>query len=195
MTSDGQLVQRLRDGEDAAYELLVRRHAGRMLAVAARFLNSMDEAQDAVQDAFLSAFRSLDDFRSGSSMATWLHRITVNAALMKLRTRRRHPEESIEEILPRFDDTGMSTRSPREWEGEALQLLQRRETRAIVRRSIGKLPLTYRVVLLLRDIEERDTEETARLTGLTPGTVKVRLHRARLALRTLLADEFEVEKA
>jgi RNA polymerase sigma-70 factor (ECF subfamily) len=193
--SDNHLVQRLRDGEEAAYEVLVRQHAGRMLAVATRFLNSGDEARDAVQDAFLSAFRSLDDFRAGARISTWLHRITVNAALMKLRTRRRHPVESIEEILPHFDESGVSTRFPREWEGEALRLLQRRETRAIVRRSIGKLPLTYRVVLLLRDIEERDTEETARLLGLTPGAVKVRLHRARLALRTLLAEEFEVEKA
>lgn len=186
------MLARLERGEDAAYEQLVRAHAGRMLAVATRFLGSREEARDAVQDAFLGAFRNMASFRGGARLGTWLHRITVNAALMRLRARSRRPEESIEDLLPHFDDTGHSTRPPREWEGEALKLLQKRETRAVVRRCIERLPISYRVVLLLRDIEELDTEETARLTGLSPGAVKVRLHRARLALRTLLAEQFEV---
>jgi RNA polymerase sigma-70 factor (ECF subfamily) len=159
--------------------------------VARRFLGNEEEAQDAVQDAFLSAYRSLDRFEGEARLSTWLHRIVVNAALMRLRGRRRRPEEPIEKLLPRFDTTGTTLEFPREWQAPAQRLLERKETRSIVRDNIEKLPFGYRAVLLLRDIEERDTDETARLLGLTAGAVKVRLHRARLALRTLLAAVFD----
>lgn len=188
---DRQLVDRLRAGDEEAFETLVRIHAGRLLAVARRFLGSEEEARDAVQDAFLSAYRSLDRFEEEARLSTWLHRIVVNGALMRLRSRRRRPEEPIEKLLPRFDAGGMSVEFPREWKAPAQRLLERKETRSIVRDNIEKLPDGYRAVLLLRDIEERDTEETARLLGLTAGAVKVRLHRARLALRTLLAAIFD----
>jgi len=189
------LLARLLAGEEAAFEQMVRAHAGRLLGVARRYLSSEDDARDAVQEAFLAAFRGLDGFQEGARLSTWLHRITVNAALMKLRSRRRRPEEPIEDLLPQFDDRGVSTRFPRQWIGHAHELLERREIREAVRASIDRLPPSYRVVLLLRDIEGWDTHETAGLLDLTPGTVKVRLHRARLALRTLLAARFEVEKS
>ena len=188
---DGRLVARLRAGDEEAFETLVRIHAGRLLAVARRFLGSEEEARDAVQDAFLSAYRSLDRFDEEARLSTWLHRIVVNAALMRLRSRRRRPEEPIENLLPRFDAGGQSVKLPREWKAPAQRLLEQKETRAMVRDNIEKLPDGYRAVLLLRDIEERDTDETARLLGLTAGAVKVRLHRARLALRTLLAAVFD----
>ncbi len=91
------LLERLRSGDDAAFEQLVREHGGRMLAVARRFLRQEEDARDAVQDAFLSAYRALEDFEGNARLSTWLHRIVVNAALMKLRTRRRKPERSIED--------------------------------------------------------------------------------------------------
>lgn len=187
------LLARLRAGEDAAFEIMVRAQASRLLRVARRFFASEDDALDVVQEAFLAAFRNLDGFQEGARLSTWLHRITVNAALMKLRSRRRRPEEPIDELLPQFDDRGLSTHLPREWTGHAHELLEREEDRKFVRASIQKLPESYRLVLLLRDIDEWDTRETARLLGLTTGAVKVRLHRARLALRTLLAARFEVE--
>jgi RNA polymerase sigma-70 factor (ECF subfamily) len=187
------LLARLRAGEDAAFELMVRAHASRLLCVARRFLTSEDDARDVVQEAFLSAFRNLEGFQEGARLSTWLHRITVNAALMKLRSRRRRPEEPIDELLPQFDEKGLSTHLPREWTGHAHELLEREEDRKFVRACIHKLPESYRLVLLLRDIDGWDTHETARRLGLTTGAVKVRLHRARLALRTLLASRFEVE--
>jgi RNA polymerase sigma-70 factor (ECF subfamily) len=189
------LLARLRAGEEAAFELMVRAHASRLLGVARRFLSSEEDARDVVQEAFLAAFRNLDGFQGGAQLSTWLHRITVNAALMKLRSCRRRPEESIDELLPQFDDQGLSTRLPREWIGHAHELLEREEDRKFVRASIRKLPESYRLVLLLRDIDGWDTHETARLLDLTTGAVKVRLHRARLALRTLLAARFEVKTA
>jgi RNA polymerase sigma-70 factor (ECF subfamily) len=141
-----------------------------------------------VQDAFFCAFRSLGKFEGGCALSTWLHRIVVNAALVKLRTRRRRPEESIEPLLPRFLEDGHHVARPSEWMPADL-LLERRETRELVRAAIDRLPESYRTILLLRDIEEMDTEETARALDITPTAAKVRLHRARQALRTLLDPE------
>jgi RNA polymerase sigma-70 factor (ECF subfamily) len=184
--SEESLVRRLRRGEEAAFETIVRDYGGRLLAVARRFLRNEEDARDAVQEAFLSAFKSLASFEENSSLSTWLHRIVMNASLMKLRTRRRKAEDSIEDLLPRFVANGHQASPSAEWGGSAEAHLERSETRALVRRSIDRLPQTHRAVLLLRDIEELSTEECARLLGITENAVKIRLHRARQALRGLL---------
>jgi RNA polymerase sigma-70 factor (ECF subfamily) len=189
--SERDLVSRLRRGDEDAIERLVRENGGRLLAVARRFLREEEEARDAVQECFLSAFRSLDRFDQGSRLSTWLHRIVINACLMRLRTRRRKPEEPIDEFLPQFQADGHQVRHPTpEWEGSAETLLARSQTRAIVREAIDRLPDSYRAVLLLRDIEELSTEEAARSLGVTANAVKIRLHRARQALRALLEPHF-----
>lgn len=181
------LLARLRAGDADAFEKLVRDFGGRMLAVTRRFLVNEEDSQDAVQEAFLSAFRALDRFEGNSQLGTWLHRIAVNAALMKLRTRKSRPQEqSAEELLPQFKDDGHQASPASGWVGDGLSALEKKETRQLVRQSIDRLPENYRTVLLLRDIEEKDTEETAELLGMTPNAVKTRLHRARQALRTLL---------
>jgi len=185
------LRERLRGGDEAAFEQLVRDQGGRMLAVARRYLRSEEDARDAVQDAFCSAFRAMSSFQGGSSLATWLHRIVVNACLMKLRARSHRPEEPIEHLLPTFDDTGHSRTPYEPWAPEPERALLSKETRETVRAAIGRLPDSYRTVLLLRDIEDLDTEEVAALLGTTSNAVKIRLHRARQALRTLLAPSFE----
>ena len=183
------LLDGLRRGDDDAFAALVRQQAGRMLATARRLLRSDQDAEDAVQEAFVSAARAIDGFAGGSKMSTWLHRIVINTALMKLRTRRRRREESIDDLLPHFDAEGRHVSPVATWETPSDVLLERRETRAMVRRCIDRLPERYRTVLLLRDIEELDTQESADLLGTTPNTVKIRLHRARQALRTLLEHE------
>jgi RNA polymerase sigma-70 factor (ECF subfamily) len=174
---------------EADFEQLVRDNAGRMLATARRLLRDEAESCDAVQDAFLQAFRCWKDFRGQSQVSTWLHRIVVNAALMRLRRKARHGSVSIEPLLPAFDATGhrVDVRPP--WSASADELLERRETREMVRRRIDELPRDYRAVILLRDIEEMSTEDAAEALGITPGAVKTRLHRARLALRTLLEQD------
>jgi len=186
---DGEaaLVEALRAGDAAAFETMVRLYAGRMLAVARRLVGNEEEAHDVVQDALLSAFRAIRKFEGHSRVSTWLHRITVNTALMKLRTRRRKPEESIEPLLPSFQEDGHHAIRFSEWEG-ADQVLERDEVRKTVRQAIEELPDAYRTVLLLRDIEELSTEETAQALDITPNTVKTRLHRARQALRTVLDE-------
>jgi len=101
-----ELLRELRRGSQAAFESLVRRNAGPLLAVARRFLPTDEDARDAVQEAFTSAFKALPSFAGGAKLSTWLHRIVVNAALMRLRSRRRRPEESIDDLLPCFDERG-----------------------------------------------------------------------------------------
>ena len=134
------------------------------------------------------AFKSIDTFKGDSELSTWLHRILVNSALMHLRAKRRWAEADggeIDELLPRFDTAG-------NWIDEcshsapAHVLFEASETRARVRRCIELLPDNYRTVLILRDIEELATEEVASLLDVTPSNVKVRLHRARQALKVLL---------
>ena len=186
--SDAMLVARLQAGDPDAYERLVRIHGGRLLSVARRFLPNNEDAQDAVQEAFIKAFRAIGTFEERAQLHTWLHRILVNTALMKIRSRKRRPEESIDDLLPTFHADGHQTTESRDWSDA---IFERKETAAMVRRAIAQLPDHYRAVLTLRDIEERDTMETAAALGTTTTVVKVRLHRARQALRTLLDREFQ----
>ena len=185
-----ELVAALRAGDDRAFDTLVRTYGGRMLAVARRFVRNEQDAQDVVQSAYLSAFRSLGQFEGHCLISTWLHRIVVNTALMRLRTRRRKPEESIEELLPSFVEDGHHVEQFSDWSAPADVLLERQQTRTLVRACIDRLPDNYREVLLLRDIEELSTQEAADALRMTPTAVKVRLHRARQALSTLLRKEY-----
>lgn len=184
------LLERLRTGEDAAFEELVRAYTARLVAVARRILGSHEEAKDVVQETFLAAFQSLDRFRGEANLSTWLSRIAVNQCLMKLRSRRRKPEESIEDLLPTFLPDGHQVRESALWEVSIATEVERKEVFHLVRQAIDRLPASYRTVLLLRDIEELSTEEVAGMLGVTTNTIKVRLHRARQALRTLLEPHF-----
>ena len=185
-----ELLGRLRAGDDAAYEQLVRGETGHLLAVARRILRNEQDAQDAVQQAFLSAFCGFATFNGNCRLTTWLHRIVTNAALMKLRFRSHRPEESIEPLLPRFLDDGHHVQQFSDWNVPADARVFRKQAAARVRAAIDQLPEQYRTVLLLRDIEDLDTAEVASMLGVTPNAVKVRLHRARQALITLLEPVF-----
>jgi RNA polymerase sigma-70 factor (ECF subfamily) len=182
-----RLLAALRDGDQDAFAEVVRRYGGRMLAVARRMLRAEEEARDAVQEAFVSAFKAIGRFQGSARLSTWLHRIVVNAALMRLRRQRRKPEGSIDELLPRFDENGTWEHEPSHWI-TPVELAERRETRVIVRECIERLPMSFRTVLVMRDLEELDTDETANALGLSVTAVKTRLHRARQALRTLLEE-------
>lgn len=188
---EAQLVARLRAGDGAAYEQVVRTHSGRMLTVARRFFRSEEDARDAVQEAFISMLRAIDRFQQGAQLSTWLHRIVVNAALMKLRARRSRPEVALDDLLPRFSDDGHHLDPPAPFDERCDLEMVREETRSLVRQAIDQLPDTYRTVLLLRDIEELSTDETAQILGISDNAVKVRLHRAHQALRTLIERQFK----
>jgi RNA polymerase sigma-70 factor (ECF subfamily) len=184
------LLAALKAGQEWAFETMIRLHGGRLLAVARRFTRNEDDAKDVLQSAYLNAFRAIAEFKGNCQLSTWLHRIVVNTALMKLRSRKRKPEESIDALLPTFHEDGHHVEQFSEWSAPADTLLEREKTRATVRECIQQLPDNYRLVLLLRDIEERSTQEAAEILGITPTAVKVRLHRARQALSTLLRRHY-----
>lgn len=189
------LLAALRAGEETAYRHLVERYGGRMLAVARRILRSEEEARDALQEAFLQAFRGLERFEGQARLSTWLHRITVNAALMRIRRQKSRPEQPIEALLPAFRDDGHSEVCFVDWADGPEVLLERSQVRDLVRAAIERLPASYRTVLLLRDIEELDTAEVAEMLGVTANAVKIRLHRARQALRELLDSQLRMGEA
>jgi RNA polymerase sigma-70 factor, ECF subfamily len=183
-------IARLRASDPNAWEQFARRFGGPMYVVASRLLRSEEDRSDAVQDSFLSALYAIDRFEGKSKLGTWLHRIVVNACLMKLRASGRGTQVSIDGLLPQFDRSGHHARPIRRWPNAPDERLMREETRSLVRSCIDRLPDEYRVVLLLRDIEELSTDETAAILGTTTGAVKTRLHRARQALRSLLEPHF-----
>ena len=189
VVDEGGLVAALRTGEEWAFDAVIRLYGPRLLAVARRMCTNEEDARDVLQSAYLNAFRSLHAFAGSAQLSTWLHRIVVNTALMRLRTRRRKPEESIEALLPAFQEDGHHVEQFSDWGMPADRLLERESVRSTVRACIAQLPDTYREVLMLRDIEELPTAEVAALLHVTPNTVKVRLHRARQALSTLLRRE------
>jgi RNA polymerase sigma-70 factor (ECF subfamily) len=187
---EAALLARLQSGDGDAFEACVRTYCGQLLLVARRILRNEEDANDAVQDAFLSAFKGISHFKGQAQLGTWLHRIVVNAALGRLRRLQRHPEGSIEDMLPHFGDGEHQRDPPVPWQATPETLMAKRETRDLVQRCIGQLPENYRIVLLFHDIEGMATEETAEILGTSTAVVKTRLHRARQALRTLLDPHF-----
>lgn len=184
------LLQRLRSGDDAAFAELVQAHGPRLLVVLRRYLPQDQDCQDALQEAFVSAFKALARFQGDCALGTWLHRIAVNCALMRIRAQKRSRERPIEGFLPQFLADGHRQNPGSAWTVTHDSAVADNETRELVRQSIDALPESYRLVLLLRDIEERTTEETAELLELSVPNVKTRLHRARQALRELLDQHF-----
>ena len=177
----------LRTGDAASFEDLVRNYSGRLLATAARILNSDGEAQDVVQETFISAWKGIAGFEGTSSLSTWLHRITVNACLARLRTARAKSEVSI------ADDkrpVGIAFEGlPPAW-SEPLPGVEKRLTmRNALQKALGLIPEDFRTVLLLRDVEDLSSREVAERLGLPDATVRQRLHRARTLMAELLRPE------
>ncbi len=186
------LVDALKRGDEAAFKTLVRRYAPRLYPVARRFTGNHQDAQDCLQEAFLQVHRKIDQFEGRAALGTWLHRIVINAALTAIRARR-NDEESLDALQPEFDRFDLLIGPTVEPPASAEDLLQRAGTRRAVRQAIDQLPASYRSVLLLRDIEGYDTRETAALLGIGVSAAKVRLHRARMALKALLEPLFREE--
>lgn len=183
---EARLIRELRDARPAAFEVLVRTYGPTLRAVAYRLLRNWSDSDDAVQEAFLSAFKALGGFEGKSSLSTWLHRIVLNACLMRIRARRSRPEEALEDLLPRFTPGGTFADHPAPWHPPADEPLLRQEEVQVVQRAIDRLPEKFCIPLILRDIEELSNEDLATSLGISVNAAKIRVHRARQALRTLL---------
>jgi RNA polymerase sigma-70 factor (ECF subfamily) len=157
-----------------------------MVAVAWRLLRHEADALEAVQEALLAVFQARGDCEAGPQLGTQLHRLVVAKALVKWRTRQRHAEEPIDALLPPFLADGRHAHAVVAWPETGEAAWQHQATRTVVRACIDRLPESYRMVLLLRDVEALTPEETAPLLGVSPSAVQMRLHHARQALQTLL---------
>jgi RNA polymerase sigma-70 factor, ECF subfamily len=188
------LIDRLRSGDAIALEEVMERFAPRVHRLAFGITRNAADAEEVVQDVFLRLFRKIDAFEGRSALATWIYRIAVNTALIKRRGKRAEMEVLLEDYLPTFKDDGHRdgdrTMLLADWSETPEEELLSCETRETVRRMIAGLPEHYRVVLLLRDMEELSNEETAEVLEDTVASVKSRLHRARMALREQLTRSF-----
>ena len=190
---DSALVHACLDGDPAAFEQLVKRYDVRLFSIAQHITHNREDAEDAVQDAFLKAFRNLSQFRGNSQFSTWLIRITVNESLMKLRKRRSIREVSIEadfEVAEHASPFAIA-----DWAPNPEQQYGALELRNILRNQLQELQPNLRVAFVLRDIEGLSTEEAAEVLQLTVDAMKARLRRARLKLRQLLTTYFGVRVA
>ena len=168
--SEDSLVAALKAGDEQAAEVLVRSEAGRMIAVAKRMLGDHALAEDCVQDAFIKLFRNIDGFEQRSSLRSWVHRIVVNEALMKLRSKRTRGEASIDELMPEFDENACRIEGPWQYLATPEEIFARQDRRALVLTKIQELPESYRVVLLLRDIEELSSRVSTLYWGVGGGS-------------------------
>jgi len=188
--SEAVLVERLREGDASALEALMERYASRVFRVARGIARTDADAEEVVQDVFLALARKIETFEGRAQLSTWIYRVATNAALLKRRGKRVQLEVSLEEHLPTFKEDGHRD-GPRDylladWSRTPEAELLDGEARTVLARAIDQLSDTYRAVLILRDVEELSNEETARILGESVGSVKSRLHRARMALREQL---------
>jgi RNA polymerase sigma-70 factor, ECF subfamily len=183
------LVQAAKAGNMEAFEELVRRYDRNVFRIAQHITQNREDAEDVVQDAFLKAYQNLEQFQGNSKFYTWLVRIAVNEALMRLRRRRTGQMVSIDEDIQTEEDS--VPREIADWSPNPEQLYDQAELKDILGKTIQGLPASFRTVFVLRDVEGLSTEETADALGLSVPAVKSRLLRARLQLRERLNKYFK----
>ena len=192
VVTDEELVARARAKDFAAFEQLLDRYEDKIFRLAYRFVRNETEAKEILQDTFLSIWRKLDTFKGDAQFSSWLYRVAANAALMRLRAQKRHPEVSTEELPIDFlDNYGHLPATGENWAKRPDEELQSEELRRHIQAAVDDLPEIYRTVFLIRDVEGLSTEETAEVLQISIPTVKTRLHRARLALRETISKYFD----
>jgi len=189
--TDLALAEQIGEGDQRAFEALMRKYNGKLFRIARAILKDDSDAEDILQEAYLEAYRHIGDFRGGSELATWLTRIVINQALMRVRKERRRTS-----ILPFRTALTHETESPeaqvpdQQSESPSASVI-RAETRRMLERRIDELPVAFRTVFVMREVEEMSVEETARCLSISPATVRTRLFRARALLRESLARDID----
>jgi RNA polymerase sigma-70 factor, ECF subfamily len=186
------LVQAAREGDMSAFEQLIKLYDRNVFRIAQHITQNREDAEDVVQDAFLKAYKNLDKFQGNSKFYTWLVRIAVNEALMRLRKRKSDKTVSMDEDVETED--GSMPREVADWSPDPEHQYRQAELNDILGKTIQGLPTSFRTVFVLRDVEGLSTEETAEMLGLSVPAVKSRLLRARLQLRERLSRYFKKNK-
>ena len=188
--TEGMLIERLRGHDASVIEVLMERYSPRIYRVAYGITRSHGDAEEVVQDVFLTLLRKIDSFEGRAALGTWLYRVAANAALIKRRGKRAEVEVKLEDYLPAFRADGHREGDRAlllaDWSATPEAELLSGEARAILEEGLALLPEHYRAILVLRDVEELSNEEVAEALGESVASVKSRLHRARMALREVL---------
>ncbi len=185
-----QLIERLRAQDLSVLEILMEQHSSRVYRVALGITRSHADAEEVVQDVFLTLFRKIDSFEGRATLGTWLYRVAANAALIKRRGKRAELEVNLEDYLPTFKADGHREGDRAmllaDWSSTPERELLSGEAREVLEEGLALLPEHYRAILVLRDVEELSNEEVGEILGESVASVKSRLHRARMALREVL---------
>jgi len=191
LPSAKELVQKARAGDGDAFECIMDRYQERVMRVVISVLRDPMDAEEVTQDVFMTVFDKIDQFREEASFSTWIHRIAVNAALMRKRRERGKVDLPLEEVLPDTDVESVPSGRPENWSTQIDDPVLRTEAQTVIRKAIERLDDKYRAIFVLRDVEGLSTASTAAILGLGIPAVKTRLHRARLFLRAELASYFD----
>jgi len=185
------LVKDFQAGNLDAYDKIVELYQNRIYALSFNLMRNQMDAQDVAQEVLLTLFKKIHTFQGKSAFSSWVYRITLNSSYMKLRSKKKEPKISIDELLPSFNSTGFQQEKIQDWSENTESLLFINETREVINKAVGLLPEKEKVVFLLRDVEGLSTEKVSEVLDLTIPAVKSRLHRARLFLRKKLSGYFE----
>ena len=190
MDNQSELIDGLRKGNATAFKELIRLYGARLFFKANQMLGSAEDAKDCVQECYVQVHRNIGQFRGDADLYSWMYRILVNGCLKKMKARSAVEHQPLDDFLPTFDAGGC--RIEPLWQNipTAEEILDEKVTRERVLRAIQALPLVYRDVLYLRDIEGHSTAEVSEMLSLSPSATKVRLHRARSALKKILEPVF-----
>jgi len=189
--TEQELVQRVQAGDAEAFDVLFRQYFAKVFRQATHLLGNPTEAEEIVQEVFLAVYEKAQTFRGEAAFATWLYRLTANAALSRLRRRRRGREVAIEDYLPQFQPDGHHLVRPViDWSSDLEARCAEAQLQQLLRQAVEQLPPVDKAVLVLSDFEELSNKEIGAALGLTVSAVKARLHRARLFLRGRLAVTF-----
>ena len=186
-TDEADLIRRLQGGDTEAFERLFARYHTKIYRQAMHLLGNEAEAEEIMQDVFLTLFEKASTFRGDAAISTWLYRLTANAAISRLRRRTRRPEVLVEDYLPKFLEDGHHLQPVIDWSTDLEQSVVRDEAHQLLRQAIDALRPLDKAVIVLSDLEELPQRETGEILGLSVSAVKSRLHRARLFLRGQLA--------
>jgi len=185
------LVRDFQNGNLKAYDKIVEIYQKKIYGLSFNLTRNQMDAQDVTQEVLLTLFRKIKLFQGKSAFSSWVYRITVNASYMRLRSKKKEPNVSIDELMPSFNSSGFQQEKIQDWSEDTQSLIFNNETRDEINKAVNLLPEKEKVVFLLRDIEGLSTEKTGEVLDLTVPAVKSRLHRARLFLRKKLSNYFE----
>jgi len=188
---ENHLIDKLLINDNKAYDRLVRDYSSKMYAIARRLLRNESDAEECLQKSFIQVFKKIERFRRDSSLDTWLHRITVNYALMMLRAQKKQQTTSLEGFTQHYNEYGERTTFTNNSGNNLESFFEQQETQMSINEFIRSLPEKYCNVILLRDIQELSTKDTAEILAISEAAVKTQLHRGRLLLKALIEQQDE----